>query len=195
MSQVKVNYAALQQRMRCHRGTRVENECPPMCIWGTTQCADNAAGSYLGSTLLTRTSNASQLFRVALTYTQYFASQLFRVSALLNIHTSNAQAYTVYLALHPIFCRDTEVLNDCWVKLLFYTVCVSWVHPGFSRISSRVDTTYRKSTKDWKGIWWKWTPYLSLACGYIRWTQNAYFWGCYTSVWRSRHNFLTLQDW
>ena len=32
--------------------------------------ADNAAGSYLESALLTRTSNASQLFRVALTCIQ-----------------------------------------------------------------------------------------------------------------------------
>ena len=134
----------MSSRIRCASGTRVENECPPMCISGTTQCAgsaDNAAGSYLGSTLLTRTSNASQLFRVALTYTQYFASQLFRVSTLLNIHAGNARAYTVwpYISncptLHPMFwkgARDTKKL----LGLTSYTyMCVCFtLHSSFKRV-------------------------------------------------------------
>ena len=125
-------------------GTRVENECPPMCISGTTQCAgsaDNAAGSYLGSTLLTRTSNASQLFRVALTYTQYFASQLFRVSTLLNIHAGNARAYTVwpYISncptLHPMFwkgARDTKKLLGL-TSYTYMCVCLSLHLLGWAR--------------------------------------------------------------
>ena len=203
----------MSPRIGCASGTRVENECPPMCISGTTQCAgsaDNAAGSYLGSTLLTHTSNASQLFRVALTHTQYFASQLFRVSTLLNIHAGNARAYTVwpYISncptLHPMFwkgARDTKKLlglTSHTYMCVFYTsqffqesenVCVCRDHPGFSRIGCRIDTMRYtgkagKIKKEFGGSEFAWcVPSLVAACHWA------------LSVWRPTHNFLTLLDW